>query len=168
MFSDSFKWIMVIGLTFLMSSANLHPIFVSVTEIEHNTKDNTVEVSCKLFANDFEKALRNQFNVTIDLLQPKDRKALDQLVNKYLQLHLKLWVENTPVSMKYIGYEVVEEAIISYFQVDNIASIKNITVQDNILYEMSPEQISLIHIIVGGNRKSTKLSNPDDKVSMQF
>ena len=168
MFSDSFKWIMVIGLTFLMSSANLHPIFVSVTEIEHNTKDNTVEVSCKLFANDFEKALRNQFNVTIDLLQPKDRKALDQLVNKYLQLHLKLWVENTPVSIKYIGYEVVEEAIISYFQVDNIASIKNITVQDNILYEMSPEQISLIHIIVGGNRKSTKLSNPDDKVSMQF
>ncbi len=168
MFSDSFKWIMVIGLTFLMSSANLHPIFVSVTEIEHNTKDNTVEVSCKLFANDFEKALRNQFNVTIDLLQPKDRKALDQLVNKYLQLHLKLWVENTPVSMKYIGYEVVEEAIISYFQVDNIASIKNITVQDNILYEMSPEQISLIHIMVGGNRKSTKLSNPDDKVSMQF
>jgi len=121
-----------------------------------------------LFTYDFENALRVHSNSKIDLLQPKYKPQMETLVNKYLQNHLKIWVEEKSVFMKYVGYEIVEEGIVSYFQVDHIATVKTITVQDNILYEMSPEQISLVHIIVGGNRKSTKMNNPDDKVTMQF
>lgn len=168
MFSSSFKWVLLVCLSIAISSATVHPIFVGVIEIEHNAKDNTLEISCKLFTNDFENALRVHSNSKIDLLQPKYKPQMETLVNKYLQTHLKIWVEEKPVFMKYVGYEIVEEGIVSYFQVDHIATVKTITVQDNILYEMSPEQISLVHIIVGGNRKSTKMNNPDDKVTMQF
>ena len=49
---------MISGLIFTSAEPNLHPIFVSVTEIEHNAKDKTLEISCKIFTDDFEKTLR--------------------------------------------------------------------------------------------------------------
>ena len=37
-----------------------HPIFVSVTQIDHNATDKTLEISCKIFTDDFEQTLRQQ------------------------------------------------------------------------------------------------------------
>jgi hypothetical protein len=63
--------------------------------------------------------------------------------------------------MKFIGYEQQEEGITSYFQVDNIAKIKKIQVFNNLLYEFNIQQMGIIHAIVNGNRKSSKLNNPE-------
>jgi hypothetical protein len=40
-----------------------HPIFVTVTEIEQNIKEKSVEISCKIFTDDFEKALRAAYKL---------------------------------------------------------------------------------------------------------
>ena len=52
-----FKWLLVGGILLTPSSGTHHPIYVSVTEIEHNAKDKTLEISCKIFTDDFEKTL---------------------------------------------------------------------------------------------------------------
>ncbi len=168
MVTKLYKWFFILSLSFLISSFSFHPIFVSVTEIEHNAKEKTLEVSCKIFTDDFEKTLRKAYNTYVDLLLAKDKPAMDKLVNDYVQKHLKIMVDGKPVALKYLGYEQIEEGIYSYYQADNIASVKKITVTDNILYEYKDEQINLLHITVNGNRKSTKLNNPDDKVVMEF
>ena len=168
MVTKLYKWFLILSLSFLISNFSFHPIFVSVTEIEHNAKEKTLEVSCKIFTDDFEKTLRKAYNTHVDLLLAKDKPAMDKLVNDYVQKHLKIMVDGKPVALKYLGYEQIEEGIYSYYQADNIASVKKITVTDNILYEYKDEQINLLHITVNGNRKSTKLNNPDDKVVMEF
>lgn len=163
-----FKWLMIASLLNGQPGALNHPIYVSVTEIEHNAKDKTLEISCKVFTNDFETVLRQQYKGTVDLLQPKDKAAMNNLVSSYIKKHLSLVVDGKPVSMDYLGYEQQEEGIESYYQVNNIASVKQVDVTDNILYEYKSEQLSIIHVIVNGNRKSYKLNNPSDKVSFSF
>jgi hypothetical protein len=46
--------------------------------------------------------------------------------------------------------------------------VTKIDVTDNILYDYKKEQIGIIHAVVDGNRKSTKLNNPNDKASFEF
>ncbi len=147
---------------FIFSGAAHHPIYVSVTEIEHNAKENTLEISCKIFTGDFEAVLRKNSQLKIDLLAPKDKKAMNALVSNYILQHLKIKVNEKPVTLTFIGYEQNEETIQSYFEVDDVKSVKSMEVQDNILYEYKSEQISIIHVIVDGKRKSTKLNNPED------
>ena len=168
MVTKLYKWFLILSLSFLISSFSFHPIFVSVTEIEHNAKEKTLEVSCKIFTDDFEKTLRKAYNTHVDLLLAKDKPAMDKLVNDYVQKHLKIMVDGKQIVLKYMGYEQIEEGIYSYYQADNVSGVKKITVTDNILYEYKDEQINLLHITVNGNRKSTKLNNPDDKVVMEF
>ena len=142
-------------------TTNLHPLFISVTEIEQNSKEGTVEISCKIFTDDFEKTLRMNTKEKIDLLNPALKSQMDKLVNNYIQQHLIVQIDSRQVVMKFIGYEQQEEGITSYFQVDNIASIKKIKVFNNLLYEFNVQQMGIIHAIVNGTRKSSKLNNPE-------
>ena len=168
MVSLLFKWLMIGGLLFHVTPTSNHPIFVSVTEIEHNAAEKTLEISCKIFTDDFEKTLRQQYKGTVDLLQPKDKTAMNSLVSAYVKKHLSITVDGKPVELQFIGYEQQEEGIESFYQVSNIAAVKKIDITDNILYEYKKEQLSLLHVIVNGNRKSTKLNNPEEKASFQF
>jgi len=168
MASILYKWFLGSFLVLFCSSATFHPIYVSVTEIEHNAKEKTLEISCKIFTDDFEKTLRQTYKTHVDLLKPAEKEAMNKLVSDYVQKHLKLNVNGKDVQLKFIGFEQIEEGIYSYYQVDDINTVKNISVTDDILYEYKTEQLSLIHVIVNGNRKSTKLNNPESKASFDF
>ena len=163
-----YKWLSLVALWVVSASIVTHPIFVSVTEIEHNSTDRTLEISCKIFTDDFEKVLRQTYHTHVDLSKPQEKKPMSKLVSDYVQKHLKIQVNGKLETMQFQGYEQIEEAIYSYYQVDSIATLKNIAVTDNILYEYQEQQISLLHITVSGNRKSTKLVNPEEKASFVF
>ncbi len=145
-----------------------HPLFVTVTEIEHNAKAKTLEISCKIFTDDFEKALRAAYKTKIDLLDATQKVAMDKLVNDYVQKHLKINVDGKNITLKFIGYEKIEEGIYSYFEVEDITSIKKINITNDLLYEYKKEQMGLLHVIVAGKRQSTKLSNPEKNTVMRF
>ena len=130
MVSIAYKWLMVVSLlmyhniNFKNAGPVLHPLFISVTEIEQNQKEKTVGISCKIFTDDFEKTLRMNTKEKVDLLNPALKTQMEKLVNSYIQKHLIVQIDSRQVAMKFIGYEQQEEGIISYFQVDNIATIK--------------------------------------------
>jgi hypothetical protein len=166
-----FKWLLIGGFLQLNPASTahvVHPIYVSVTEIEHNAKEKTLEISCKIFTDDFEKTLRQQYNTHIDLLNPKEKAAMEKFVSEYVSKHLIIKADGKTAALQYLGYQQQEEGIVSFYQVNNIASVKKLEITDNILFEYKKEQISIIHTIVNGNRKSTKLTNPEDKASFEF
>jgi hypothetical protein len=175
MASILFKWLFFLSVVNLpvypnpfAAKAGHHPLFVSVTEIELNAKDKTLEISCKIFTDDFEKTLRQNYKTMVDLLKPKDKNAMNKLVSDYVQKHLLLTVDGKKITLQFLGYEQNEEGILSYYQVNNIQSVKKINITDNILYDYKKEQTGIIHVTVDGNRKSTKLNNPEDKASFEF
>ena len=162
MAASFYKWLMlgILGV--------FHPFFVSVTEINHNAKDKTLEISCKIFTNDFEAALEKTNHFKTDLSQPKDKKTADKLVSGYIQKHLQLKADGKPVNLEFVGSEKETDATWSYFQVSNIATVKKIDITNNLLYETFEGQINLMHVTVSGNRQSTKLSNPETNAVFDF
>ena len=145
-----------------------HPLYVSVTEIEHNAKDKTLEINCKIYTDDFEKTLRKNYTTAIDLLKPKDKQVMNKLVNDYLQKHLSVSVDGKKIALQFLSYELQDAGVIIYYVVNNITAVNRIDITDTILYDYKKDQIGIIHVTVGGNRKSAKLSNPDDKAGFEF
>jgi len=145
-----------------------HPYYVSVVEINHNAKDKTLEISCKIFTNDFEETLEKNYKTKVDLVNPTDKGAMDKLINDYIKKHLSLQVDGKQVNFSYVGFEKEDEAVYSYFQVDNITSLKKLNVANSILHDFSDQQINIVHCIVAGKRQSTKLDYPKTDASFQF
>ena len=152
----------------LLSEEAAHPLHVSVTEINHNAADKTLEISCKLFTDDFEKVLAQNYKTKIDLINPPDRAAMEKLINDFIHKHLFVKVDGKPVQLSYLGFEKDNDAIYSYLQADNIGTVKKIEVTNNILHELYTDEINLMHVTVGGKRKSTKLDYPDKEAVFNF
>ena len=168
MVSLLFKWSAFFSLFTAFSITPVHPVYMSVTEIDHNAKDQTLEISCKIFTDDFEKTLRLSYNKVVDLIHPSDKTAMNKLVSEYVQKHLTVKVDGKNTNLQFLGYEQQEEGIISYFQASHISTVKRLDITDNLLYEYKDQQISLLHVTVNGSRKSTKLVNPEEKVILEW
>jgi hypothetical protein len=149
-------------------SSSFHPLHVSVTEINHNAADKTLEISCRMFTDDFEKVLAQNYKTKVDLINPPDKPAMEKLVNDFVQKHLGIKADDKSVSFTYLGYERDNDAVYSYFQVDNISAVKKIGITNNIMHELFTDQINLMHTTVGGKRKSVKLDYPEKEAVLNF
>ena len=150
------------------TAKDVHPLHVSVTEINHNAAGKTLEITCKMFTDDFEKVLVQNYKTKVDLINPPDRPAMDKLVSDFVQKHVLLKIDNKQSQLSYIGYERDSEAVYSYFQVENIAVLKKLEISNTILHELFTDQINMMHIMVGGKRKSVKLDYPDKDFAISF
>jgi hypothetical protein len=145
-----------------------HPLYITVTEISHNAKDKILEVSCKAFTNDLETVLEKMTKTKVDLSSPTDKKAADKLIEAYVEKHLLLKCDGKPVSLHFIGSEKEADGTWSYFQVNDIAAVKRIDVVNNLLYDGFEQEINIMHVTVGGDRKSYRLDYPASDASFQF
>lgn len=145
-----------------------HPFHVSVVEINHNATDKTLEISCKIFTDDFEKVLAQNYKTKTDLINPPNKAAMDTLVKRYLFSHFSIKANGKPCQLTYVGFENDKEAAYGYIEVDNIASVSKVDISSNIMYDMFNDQMNIFHVIVNGNRKSNKLNYPDKELSVSF
>jgi hypothetical protein len=165
MAASLFKWFFLI---YLSANTGAHPLYITVTEINHNAKDKTLEISCKAFTNDLETVLEKMAKTKVDLAVAADKKATDQLIGAYVEKHLQLKCDGKPVQMHFIGSEKEADGTWSYFQVNDIAAVKRIDVVNNLLYDGFEQEINIMHVTVGGERKSFRLDYPVAAASFQF
>ena len=148
--------------------AFFHPFFVSVTEINHNARTQSVEVSCRMFYDDLEHALEKDYKQPLDIVKPANKAVLNKLISEYVKKHLSIKADGKPLNLSYVGYEIQEDGAWAYFEVKGVQNVKNIQVHDDILNAQHEEQINMLHVIVGGQRKSTKLDAPEADASFSF
>ena len=148
--------------------ALVHPFFISMTEVNYNAPAKKLEVSVRIFADDFEKALAKDCSCKVDLSLPANKAATDKMVSDYISRHLSIAVDGKPVVLQYEGYQMEEGSVWSYFEVKNIATVKKIDINNNLLYEYNTSQINMVHVKANGNEQSDKLEYPDRVLGWGF
>lgn len=146
----------------------VHPFHVSVTEINHNAAEKTLEISCKIFTDDFEKVLAKNYKTKVDLINPPNKAAMDSLVKKYIFSHLNIRANGRVAIMNYLGFENDHEAAYAYIEVPNVPAVNRFDVSTTLMYDMFDDQMNIFHFIVNGNRKSTRVSYPDKEAGVSF
>lgn len=145
-----------------------HPFYVSVTEVVQHKNTGQVQVSSRIFFDDFERALEKRYKTKVNILKPVDRKLVDGLIAAYIKDHLQISANGKILSLKYLGYEIEEDAAWCYFETADVGSIKHLSIKNDILFEQHESQSNMIHAIVNGQRKSTKLDNPKSLVQFTY
>jgi len=169
-----YKWLPVLFLPFFLitqptfSKSHAHPFYVGVVEINHNKTSAALEISCKLFAEDAEAALEQDYKTVIDLGQPQQTKKIDALLADYIPKHLALQADKKAQALHYIGYEREAESLYCYFEVTGIPSVKTLDLTNTLLYDFTDKQINIMHVMVDGVRKSFKLDYPKTEAAFSF
>jgi hypothetical protein len=146
----------------------IHPVHIATVEIEHNAADKTLEITCKTFWDDFENILSKINKTRVDLISDKAVADNNKRVFEYIKAHLQITVDEKPVTLNFVGYEKEDVVVYSYLQADEVAAVKKISVTSSLMHDMFDDQSEIIHVIVNGNRKSTKLDYPAKNAEFGF
>jgi hypothetical protein len=146
----------------------VHPFYISMVEINHNAKDATVEISVRIFTEDFEKTLQKKTTARLDVIKPADNAFLDKQINNYLTEKIRIKVNGQPVTLSYIGHEVQNESVWSYLEIPKVAVLKKLEIDCTLLYDYEKTQSNIIHVKSGKTEKSFKLDYPKNNAVFDF
>ncbi|MDN5201808.1 hypothetical protein QQ008_10555 [Fulvivirgaceae bacterium BMA10] len=153
---------------FFFGSMAIHPFHVSVCEIEFDQKTAALQITQRIFLDDIELGLRKTFGKDFDIMDDQIKQEVEDMLEKYLQEHLVLKVNDQPVDINYLGHEMDREAIWCYLEVQNIKAVQKVEVENTILFEEFDDQANLVHVEFNDNIKSFKLT-PEKRIdSVEF
>lgn len=148
--------------------ALLHPFFVSMIEVNHNAKEATVEISVRVFTEDLEKTIQKYTPTKLDMLKPADKAFLDKQISNYLSQKIRFKINGQPVTLQYLGHEIQQESVWSYFEVPKISDLKKLEVDCTLLYDFEKSQSNILHVKSRNMEKSYKLDYPKNATVFEF
>ncbi len=129
----------------LFISPQKHDFHTSISEINFNTKNNTWEVSVRIFTDDLENILSKQHKKEIRI--EKNEKKYDDLIQKYVQENFELIHKKQKANFKWIAKEVDADVVWVYFELKFDKKQTTFQLKNSILIETFNDQLNLNNFI---------------------
>lgn len=145
-----------------------HPFYVSVTTIDQSRNKTSLEISSRIFYDDLEMALKDEFGGKVDLKNTTQTQKNSDLIRQYFSRHFQVKADGKAINAEFLGFSIEGEAAWCYLEVKGVTSVQKLEVYNSLLYSSFKEQIHIFHLNINGQKKSTKLNNPEARARFEF
>ena len=150
----TFKHLSLLFLVPLLAFTAVHKYYVSVTQIDFLPEKQAVQITSRIFIDDFEKLLRTRYDEKITLATKNESPTTDRYIEKYLNEKLKLKINNKDVTLTFLGKEYDTDVIKCYLEIENIKTIKTIEISNKVLFDIFSDQQNIIKTKINSQQKS--------------
>jgi len=159
----SFKFLFYISIFIVFSALSFHRFYTAIFQINFVPQKKMIQITTRIFADDLNDALKNQYHKTTFLGTEKETPEDTVLLKKYLSENFKLTVNGKPQAMNYLSDEVEDNVIICYLNIKDVLKINSLAIENSILTEIHPEQQNIIQFNNNGTKKSLLLTSETTK-----
>jgi len=147
-------------LTINIFPAGLHTYHSSLTRIDYNAPEKTLEISIQLFIHDVTPMLERRLKKRVDI----DKTAeVDAEILKYLDENFILQnKKGEPQKLRWVGREFENDVVYVYVEIPFEEMPTGAKLQNTIFFESFPQQTNLV-IAHFGEKKSDLLYKTGDK-----
>lgn len=122
-----------------------HKFYLSLAQIEHNSQNQTLEISLKVFTDDLERCVGKQFRENLKLGDAAEHEQSDQLIESYLKEKLQFKCEGKDLQITLLGKEVNVEETWCYIEVAlNSENAKSVEIDNRIFLEVYAAQVNMV------------------------
>lgn len=129
----------------------MHPVHVTVTNIDFNAKQRSFDISIKIFTDDVEGAIQKNHNVSLFLGKTNENKEADKFLEEYIRNNFNISINSDNFAerkMKMVRKEMSEGALWIYFSYSITKKIETLQVQNSLLNDYYPDMTNLVIIKV--------------------
>lgn len=149
------KWGLILLLLVSAQVLSAHKFYVSLTQINYNSKTKSIEVTLKLFTDDLELSTTNFSKKTVKIINAEDS---DVEIANYIKDKFSISINNKVQVLNYLGKELENDVSWCYLEIKNVKDIQSIKINNRIFTEQFPDQKNLIHLDVNGVEESAVLT----------
>ena len=161
------KKIAIIFLLFSLAFTS-HKYYLSLTQIEYNKDQDSLEVIINVFMDDIEFAINKEYSVDLRLTTKQELEDVDSYFQKYLRKNLRFLVNKELVNYNFIGKEYEGDLVYFYLEVNVSDSPVSLEVYNTILVTYFEQQQNIIKFKNGSDRQSKILSKNTNKALLKF
>ena len=143
-----------------------HPIHVSVTNIEYFSGKNKFEISFRLFADDFQKVILQEYDFKINLNNLKTNTKSYKYVNKYITEHFILKINDKEIEKRKFIFKkskLEDTTIWLYYEIKFYGNAKKININNTLMLDLFRDQNNLLIFTHGKKQKALKFTNKKTK-----
>lgn len=141
---------------------DIHPYHVGSVEFKYNFKSKTFQIIAKFFTDDLENAVNKKMGTRLFFSNEKQKEEMHKQLENYTQTSIRLKVNHHNIPIDFIGYQENKEMVHIYLETDTfLLTPSKVEVAVDMLYNLFDDQITIVHLIYGKQRKSHKLSYPN-------
>lgn len=130
---------------------------MSITEINFNAENQSLEISIQFFTDDLEKAVEGINQQRLLLGTDKENIQADSLINNYIKANFKISQNKKELSWKYIGKESERDYTFAYLELKNFDKNTAIWLSNTLLIELFDSQVNKVNFNNGDYSKSISL-----------
>ena len=145
-----------------------HKYYLSLTQIEYNKNQNSLEVIINVFMDDIELAINKEYDVDLRLTTKEELEDVNSYFQKYLRENLRFSINNKLVDYSFIGKEYEGDLVYFYLEVKVKDKPISLEVFNTILITYFDQQQNIIKFKNGAERQSKILSKNTNKALLNF
>ena len=165
---NKYKIILLLTVFAFISSFGIHKFYVSVTQVDFIPKKERIEITSRIFIDDFEKALKKKYKKDFYLATEKEIPVTDKYVKQYLEDKIGIIINNKPVKIDFLAKEIEDDVLICYLKVHFSEKITTFEIYNSVFTEIFTEQKNIVHTDINGNKKSVLLTYSERSTLLEF
>jgi len=164
----SWKGLILVLILPLFAFSSLHKYYVSVTKIDYIKERQTIQITSRIFIDDFEKLLRGRYDEAVVLNSGKSEDQIDVYIEKYLKLKLQISINKQQQSLAFIGKAYEDDKVVCYLEIENIQEINQFEIKNQVLFDMFNKQRNIVRTFINDKNKTFVLIPKKDKGLLSF
>jgi len=162
------KIFLVIVILPLMAFSGFHKYYISVTEVDYIQQKQSVQITTRIFIDDFEKVLRERYNENIVLAGKEETKEANKYIETYLRSKFKVRINDNDMNLIFIGKEYDIDIIQCYIEIQNVKQINSIEISNEVLFDVFEDQQNMIKTKINSKQKSFLLNQNNKTAVLNF
>ena len=162
------KLLIVLLVVPLFAFTAVHKYYISVTQINYVQDKQSVQITSRIFIDDFENLLRARYDENITLASGDELKTTDSYIEKYLTEKLEIVINNKKAKLNFIGKEYDVDIVKCYLEIEGITSIESMEIKNKVLFDLFDDQQNIVKTKINSKQKSFILISQNDKAVLNF
>ncbi|MFL1897449.1 DUF6702 family protein [Aquimarina sp. 2-A2] len=158
---------LLVLLVLCSSFITAHKFYVSVTQIEYVASKQHVQIISRVFIDDLEDVLQARYDESL-IITEKEAATITPVVSKYFKKKLSIQIDNQIADYKFLGFEIDNDLMLCYLEINNVKDFNTITVDNQLLMDQFVEQQNIVHVKKEEVRKSVVLEDGNHKGMLNF
>lgn len=146
------------------ATAPAHDIHLSKCDVEYNKEEKSVQISLRVFIDDFELALTEGGASDLFLCTKKEHPDALKYMEAYLRENFKIQTDDEELSFDFIGKEISDDlaAVWCYLEIPNVEFKRNFTIINKVFMELYADQRNIVKVKLDKDTKEHFLFDPSD------
>lgn len=139
----------------------LHPIHITMTNIDINNKSNKIIVVTKFFSDDFQKIINKNYKINLNIKDSISVTKYKSEISNYIFKNLKVIIDKKLILKKNLTFNYTKsnfQAIWFYFEINKKIKPNKIIVINNLMNDLYEDQKNLVFIKYKNFESAFKLS----------